>query len=250
MCCRDLLGRKINFGRDGILYPPHRAGLRDYPPRNNSRGIAPGIFSLAKAITFARITILDAMAYFNHVTVRKREIIRQLEMDNAMFESRFLHGDGRNSRRIAVRVAIVHFEMSISVGQVNLGWARWTHKTKSQYFGREPGLQPPHRRKTRYYPPRRGSDKWTMQCSGRDSCTVTTSTVAESLFVSPLSILGFWNFTNYPGPSQFQKLLRFSDFLFVKNIFVARLSASAICRNLSRDIIRQRDPTSPFARFK
>ena len=85
----------------------------------------------------AKKTFRTRLRDFRRPTVRKREIIRheQIWLDESGWPTKIKSG---------------------------------MHMTQKNHFGREPGLQPPHRAKTRDYPP-----EWTMLCSNRDSCTVT-----------------------------------------------------------------------------
>ena len=146
-------------------------------------------------------------------------------------------------------------------------------KTQKKNSDATSAFSPPHRAKTRDYPPQRDVEKWTMQCSGRDSTTVTPSTVQESRFVSQLSISSFWNWEiirqvqieklsaiyvfeklsatrfwaiirqpeKLSAISEFQKPADFAEFLSHIAGFPARLSAIAICRPSIRALSRAID---------
>ena len=94
------------------------------------------------------------------------------QMDNAMFESRFLHGDGRNSRRIAVRVAIEHngqcdvriailalLNLGILLAQPKQNQKPGDEKPQKNISDATSAFSPPHRAQTRDYPPARVVEK-------------------------------------------------------------------------------------------
>ena len=114
--------------------------------------------------------ILDATSTFSP---RHHAILRDYpQMDNALFESRFLH------------CKISDRDISVAPAEI-----RSMHICTKIYFGGDIRIftAPPSQNAILSATTR--SWKWTMLCSNRDSCTVTAVTVVESRFVSQMNIM-------------------------------------------------------------